>query len=174
VPCIYTDPDKGTYLYSSKPDANGSYLCDPVSADTLPPTAPSASWTTSRLSVDCAGQFELCYTLKAGKASDPKDSDCVLTRSCVDVWYAEAGKLKNLPDIAGWVATNTTCGARFKDVGGYGEMSVRGVSIECDPVDDGDGRAYVFERTSYCRPDCNDMPDSEECKDCSVSGAGKF
>lgn len=174
VPCIFQDPDGDTYLYSSRPDAEGGYACDPVSLEDLPPSTPSDSWSTSRLNVDCAGQFELCYTLRAGKASDPSSSDCVLMRACVDVWYAEAGKTQSLDDLPGWVAADTQCAERFRTRGGYGEMSVRGKSIECDPVDNGKGDAYVFERTSYCRPDCNETPDAQECRDCSVSGSGKF
>jgi hypothetical protein len=173
VPCIVDDPEDGaTYLYSSRPDSSGGYTCGSV-VD-LPPAAPSERWSTSRLNVDCAGQFELCYTLKAGKASAPKSDDCTLTRKCFDVWYEKAGKSQDLPDLPGWVATDTKCALRFKSVGGYGEMSVRGKSEECDPVDDGKGNAYVFERTTYCRPDCNETPNAEECKDCSVSGSGDF
>lgn len=173
VPCIVDDPEKGsTYLYSSKPDGKGSYSCGSVVE--FPPKAPGDNWSTSKLNVDCAGQFELCYTLKAGKAGSPKADDCTLMRTCFDVWYEKAGKTQSLPDLPGWVATDSTCAARFKSVGGYGEMSVRGKSEECDPVDDGKGKAYVFERTTYCRPDCNETPDAEECRDCSVSGSGDF
>jgi hypothetical protein len=173
VPCIVEDTeDDATYLYSSRPDGKGGYSCGAIT--NLPPSAPSESWSTSRLNVDCAGQFELCYTLKAGRASSPKREDCTLMRQCFDVWYDRAGRTQNLPDLTGWVATDTTCAARFKNVGGYGEMSVRGRSAQCEPVDDGEGNAYVFERTTYCKPDCNETPDSDECRDCSVSGAGDF
>ena len=171
VPCI-VDDDDATYLYSSRPDSRGGYTCASIAE--LPPSAPTESWSTSRLNVDCAGQFELCYTLKAGRASAPKAEDCTLMRRCFDVWYDRAGRTQELPDLPGWVATDTTCAQRFKDVGGYGEMSVRGLSEECEPVDNGNNRPYVFERTTYCRPDCNETPDAPECRDCSVSGAGDF
>jgi hypothetical protein len=175
VPCIVEDTENNTtYLYSSSPDARGGYSCGSVSVAQLPQTAPTEIWSTSRLNVDCAGQFELCYTLKAGKATVPNANDCTLTRQCFDVWYDEAGRPQNLPDLSGWVAPDTSCAARFKSVGGYGEMSVRGRSEECEAVDDGNGKAYVFERTTYCKPDCNQTPDAEECRDCSVSGAGDF
>lgn len=171
VPCIVEDTE-GIYLYSSRPNDDGTYVCDSVMD--LPPPTPTERWSSSKLKVDCAGEFELCYTLKAGKASDPRPNDCVLMKSCVDIWYGEAGRTQDLPDLPGWVAKDSDCSARFKQNGGYGEMSVRGLSIECDPVDDGDGDPYIFERTSYCSPDCNDNPDSEECRDCSVSGSGDF
>lgn len=173
VPCIVDDPNSdATYLYSSIPNSSGGYSCGSVLE--LPPTKPSESWSTSRLNVDCAGQFQLCYALKAGKAGAPKADDCVLMKKCFDVWYDKAGKSQDLPDLPGWVAEDPTCAARFKNTGGYGEMSVLGKSAECDPVDDGNGKAYVFERTTYCKPDCNETPDSEECRDCSVNGAGDF
>jgi hypothetical protein len=173
VPCIVEDAENSaTYLYSSQPDSAGGYSCGSITE--LPPPAPSAIWSTSRLNVDCAGQFELCYTLKAGRAGAPRADDCTLTRRCFDVWYDQAGRTQNLPDLPGWVATDTTCAERFKSVGGYGEMSVRGLSEECEAVDDGNDKAYVFERTTYCKPDCNETPTADECRDCSVSGAGDF
>jgi hypothetical protein len=173
VPCIVDDPETGaTYLYSSKQDTKGGYTCGSV-VD-LPPEAPAESWSTSKLNVDCAGRFELCYTLKAGKAGSPKADDCTLMRKCFNVWYEKAGKTQDLPDLPGWVATDSACAAKFKSVGGYGEMSVKGTSEECDAVDDGKGKAYVFERTTYCKPDCNETPDAPDCKDCSVSGSGDF
>jgi hypothetical protein len=173
VPCIVEEPESSrVYLYSSRPDASGGYTCG--SAAEFPPSAPEENWSTSRLNVDCAGKFELCYTLKAGKSSNPEADDCVLMKKCFDVWYDKAGTTQSLPDLPGWVATDTTCAARFKSTGGYGEMSVQGLSEECDPVDDGSGKAYVFERTTYCRPDCNETPDADDCKSCSVSGAGDF
>jgi hypothetical protein len=173
VPCIVDNAEaEETYLYSSTPNSEGGYSCGSVG--TLPPPEPTDVWSKSRLNVDCAGQFQLCYTLKAGDASAPKSSDCVLVRKCFDVWYDEAGKAQDLPDIPGWVATDTTCAARFKNQGGYGEMSVRGRSEECEDVDDGNGKAFVFERTTYCKPNCNETPNAPECRSCSVSGAGDF
>ena len=164
VPCVDA---AGPTLYSSRPDATSGFACDPLVE------MRSTVWTSSRLKVDCAGQFELCYTLKAGRADDPQPTDCTLMRSCVDVWYERAGEAQPLPDLPGWVSADRACAARFIDIGGYGEMSVRGRSVECEPVDDGEGGAYVFARTAYCGPECANS-DSEECQRCSASGGGDF
>ena len=171
VPCINGDPS-GPYIYSSHADADHGFACDPVSM--IPPPAPSAAWSKSTLNVECAGQFKLCYTIRAGKASDPKSDDCKVMQSCVDVWYEKAGQTQTLPDLAGWASKDNACVKRFVESGGYGEMSVQGRSAECDPVDDGHGQAYVFRRTSYCGTECGEKPDSDGCRDCSVSGAGNF
>jgi hypothetical protein len=169
VPCINSD---GPYIYSSHPDAEHGFACDAVSV--TPPPAPAAAWTKSTLNAECAGQFQLCYAIKAGKAGDPKPADCTVIRTCIDVWYAQGGKTQSLPDLPGWTASDLACAKRFVDGGGYGEMSVKGKSAECDPVDDGKGAAFVFRRTSYCAADCGDHPDADGCKDCAVMGSGSF
>ena len=171
VPCIHED-DSGTYIYSSRMDSDNGFTCDAVSD--VPPPAPDEAWSKSNLKVDCAGQFKLCYTIKAGKASDPKADDCTVMRSCIDVWYERAEQTQDLPDLPGWSATDKACSERFTKSGGYGEMTVLGKSVECEPVDDGKGKAYVFARTSYCGRDCADSPNSDACKACSVSGMGSF
>lgn len=173
VPCIAQDASKKFYVYSSKPtDGAAGYQCDGLTA--TPPPAPKDDWTTSSLKVDCGGRFELCYTIKAGDVSMPQNSDCVLTRKCIDVWYARPGADQTLPNLPGWTATDQTCAQKFVEKGGYGEMSVLGKSTECEAVDDGQGRPYVFKRASYCPPTCADTPNREECKHCSASGAGEF
>jgi hypothetical protein len=171
VPCIHEDAS-GTYIYSSHMDPDTGFVCDAVSD--VPPPVPDEVWTESALKVDCAGQFKLCYTIKAGKASDPKADDCVVMKSCVDVWYEKAEQMQDLMDLPGWSSSDKACASRFVKTGGYGEMSVLGKSVECEPVDDGKGKAYVFARTAYCGRDCADTPDAEGCKGCSVSGGGSF
>lgn len=172
VPCIAQDADKRYYVYSSRPDGNGSYLCDGLT--TTPPPPPTADWTTSTLKVDCGGRFELCYTIKAGDIENPQSGDCTLVRACITTWYARPGSEQKLPNLKGWTANDRTCAARFVEQGGYGEMSVLGKSTECEAVDDGNGRPFVFKRASYCPPNCGERPDAEECKHCSASGAGDF
>lgn len=171
VPCISTNTD-GAYVYSSKLDPQQGFACDslpdPASSTALP------DWTSSTLEVECAGQFKLCYALKAGVASDPKPEDCTLMTSCVEAWYGRAGEAQSLPNLPGWASMDGACGQRFLDVGGYGEMSVHGLSAECDPVDDGHGEPYVFHRHAYCSPRCSETPDAEACKVCAVSGSGSF
>jgi hypothetical protein len=171
VPCIAQDVDEKYYVYSSHEGADG-YVCEGLTM--TPPPVPAADWTSSTLKVDCGGRFELCYTIKAGDVASPQPGDCVLSRSCVTTWYARAGSEQKLPNLKAWSATDQACAQRFVDRGGYGEMSVLGTSTECEAVDDGQGRPYVFKRASYCSPRCAEMPDNEECRHCSASGAGDF
>jgi hypothetical protein len=55
-------------------------------------------------------------------------------------------------------------------------MTVKGLSIECDEIDDGAGEPYVFSRRPYCSFECNadPPPDTEECQRCRESGSGDF
>jgi len=172
VPCIFQDVDQKYYVYSSRPDGAQGYACDP--ALSVPPTAPAAGWTPSTLTVDCGGRFKLCYTIKAGRVDAPQADDCVLTQACVETWYPTAGAVQELPELPGWAATDTRCTARFVEQGGYGEMSVRGKSLECDVVDDGKGQPFVFQRASHCPPRCGDSPEDAECKSCAAGGSGEF
>jgi hypothetical protein len=170
VPCVFQD-DKNIYLYSSRPSADG-YECDPVAM--TPPAVPTSDWNSSTINVDCAGQFKLCYTMKAGRVADPKPSDCQLMHACVDVWYSQPGKDVALPNLPGWSSMNMACSRQFIEQGGYGEMSVQGLSVDCDAVDDGHGAAYVFKRTSYCLPSCGMTPNLPECMGCATGGSGQF
>lgn len=160
-PCIYRGMS-GTYLYSSKPTAAGPGDCGSNVPE--PPPVPDAPWSTSVLNVDCAGQFRLCYTIKAGETNQPRPGDCTVMETCVDVWYPEAGVDMKLPDLPAWSSPNKECAALFDTAHGYGEMTVIGHSSECDAVDDGMGKPYVFYRTDYCRPG----------EDCQNGGSGMF
>ena len=168
-PCIYPG---GRYLYSSTLDSDGSIDCGVNVPD--PPPVPDEDWSTASLNVDCAGQFRLCFTIKAGDVENPRDSDCVIMEECVDVWYPEAGNDQELPNIPAWSSPNSECAMAFVDVGGYGEMSVIGTSVECDEIDDGEGNPYVFHRTNYCPPSCQDTPETDECRECKTGGSGDF
>jgi hypothetical protein len=170
-PCIFDGPTK--YLYSSGLNADGTLNCDVGGGD---PPAPEHAWSTAKLKVDCAGQFRLCYTIKAGDVNHVKPDDCVITQSCVDTWYPKAGVEMKLDDLPSWTspASASACVAKFISDGGYGEMSVQGRSAECDDVDDGMGHPYVFQRTDYCKPTCPMTPDLPECVSCSTGGSGMF
>lgn len=171
-PCIFRGNQ--TYLYSSYLDGSGAIQCGgPFGPNDAPP-APSVDWTQSSLNVDCAGQFRLCFTIKAGDVANPQPTDCVITTQCLDVWYAEANVDQSLPSFAGWTTTETACASAFDLGGGYGEMSVLGTSIECDAVDDGMGNPYIFHRTNYCPPSCQQTPTTPECISCVTGGSGSF
>jgi hypothetical protein len=172
VPCIAQDVSKHYYVYSSHPDGPSGFLCNGLT--TTPPPAPSEDWTPSTLKIDCSGRFQLCYTIKAGDVTQPKASDCVLVRSCLDTWYARPNSQQKLPNLKGWAASDQACAQRFVESGGYGEMTVQGKSSECEAVDDGMGKPYVFKRASYCPPRCAGTPNDEDCMHCSASGAGDF
>lgn len=171
APCIFTTSGGETYIYSSKKGEDGNPDC---SADQGTPPAPEGTWSEDTLNVDCGGSFELCFTIKAGDVANPRDSDCVVTRYCVDVFYPEAGVTQELPPIPAWTAQDSDCAASFERMLGYGEMSVFGESVECDAIDDGAGNPYVFHRTNYCPPECQQTPDTEECRECRIGGSGMF
>lgn len=168
-PCIFSDASGAVAAIVS---TDLTAQCPSVGPG-LPPMH-SGDWSNNTLQVDCAGQFELCFTLKAGDVENPSDSDCVLAEICTSAWYPEPGEVMALPPLGGWTSTDTVCGQRFVDEGGYGEMSVLGESIECDPVDDGAGNRYVFNRTGYCPAECSDNPDLPECANCGQGGGGDF
>ena len=176
-PCFWSygvgTPSEATYALSTILLPSGDAEC-PSDAPGPPPAAPSMDWTTSRLTVDCAGHFELCFTIKAGNVSAPQPGDCELERSCVEVWYEQAGQTQELPALPGWASDDPACAERFIAQGGYGEMSVLGLSIECDPVDDGAGNEYVFARRGYCPAACALDPSLPECQTCGQGGAGDF
>jgi hypothetical protein len=171
-PCIFREGDR-TYLYSARLLDNGMLACgENISAP--PPVPTEGSWSTSAVRADCAGEFRLCFTIKAGDRDNPEPDDCVIYEDCVDVTYETEGELIDLPDLPHWTSSEVACSTEFDRIGGYGEMSVRGESIECDPIDDGMGNPYVFLRTNYCPPSCDADDESDACKDCKTGGSGDF
>jgi hypothetical protein len=173
-PCFITYPDGSTYAVSTSVQAEGMASCPANPGGPPPSPDPGLNWSADRLTVDCAGRFELCYTIKAGDAMAASASDCVLARTCVEDWYEEAGVTQELPPLPPWVSNDPSCAQRFQQMGGYGEMSVRGLSIECDPIDDGSGEEYVFNRVTYCPATCDQMPTAPECMNCQMGGSGDF
>jgi hypothetical protein len=117
-----------TYTISTTHDAMGRAMCPPASA--TPPTS-VGPFSTNSLTVDCTGEFTLCYTIRAGNAMTPSPNDCVVGESCTTQWYREANVRQTFPVLPGWVGRDAACAQRFITSGGYGEMSVRGVSSEC-------------------------------------------
>jgi hypothetical protein len=153
---------------------NGMTAQCPTNVTNPPMPEPGKTWSTDTLKVDCAGHFTLCYTLKAGTASSPQASDCVLTKQCVTGDYLTANAVQPFPDLPAWNSTNTTCAKQFAATGGYGEMSVKGLSVLCDAVDDGMGNELVFNRVQYCPLSCNTNPMGPGCANCMQGGSGSF
>jgi hypothetical protein len=173
VPCILRAPSGKTYLYSSKP---GGEFADCGANVPEPPPLPDADWSENSLQVDCAGQLELCFRIRAGDIEHVTPDDCVVMEHCVDVWYPQAGVVQLLPPIPAWTSSDAGCAARFDPSRGigYAEMSVLGQTIECGVIDDGNGQPYVFLRTKYCAPECGLTPDAPECSSCGVGASGMF
>jgi hypothetical protein len=169
-PCI--SRNGGTFLYSSVLNAEDKLECTNTASGQ--PTVPSESWSTSKLDIACAGEFTLCFTIKAGDIDDPQADDCVVHAACQDVLYEVANVELELPDLPAWSSADSDCATDFLDNGGYGEMTVLGETFECDIVDDGNGEPFVFYRTSYCPASCNDTPDAEGCAQCRTGGSGDF
>jgi hypothetical protein len=171
-PCFVTYGND-TYAVSSYEGAGGDATC-PTPPQTPPPEAqPGTDWSANRLTVDCAGQYELCYTLRAGDAENPQESDCIVSSVCTEGWYEQAGSTLELPPLPSWTGADSGCATEFAQVGGYGEMSVVGLSIECDDISLG-GEPYVFNRVQYCPLDCNQRPDDDDCRLCGQGGSGSF
>jgi hypothetical protein len=53
-------------------------------------------------------------------------------------------------------------------------MSVTGLSVECDPVDDGICGEYVFNGVNYCPLSSGTTPSAPECVGCMMGGSGSF
>ena len=174
-PCFVTYQSGQIWAVSTFMTGGGAVSC-PTSISPTPPPAPQPGqvWSTNRLTVDCAGQFELCYTLKAGDVENPLPADCTLAQTCVDFWYDQPNVAMTLPPLPSWTSADPACAAQFVNQGGYGEMAVVGTSIECEPIDDGAGGRYVFNRVGYCKLECNDNPTLPGCENCSVGGSGSF
>jgi len=174
APCFVNYPNGQTYAVSTFVDSSGKATC-PKNLSATPPPKPEAGqvWSANTLTVDCTGQFKLCYTIKAGDATKPAATDCVLAQSCTDAWYATKGAPQDLPPLPGWSSNDPACADTFDKLGGYGEMSVTGISVECEPIDD-NGKPLVFHRITYCPLKCNTQPTLPECVSCGNGASGGF
>ena len=176
-PCFVDYGARGVYAVSTYVTGGGVASCPTLPSGASPPPdpEPGTNWSTDRLTVDCEGRFELCYTLRAGNADTPSPTDCVVARVCTgEFWYSMRDMVQELPALPGWTSADSACALQFRDSGGYGEMSVLGLSVECDPIDDGSGSEYVFNRVNYCPLRCNDDPTGPGCEGCMMGGSGSF
>ena len=173
-PCFINYSSGQTYAVSST--LSGNTINCPSGPDTPPPVpAAGVPWSTDTLKVDCEGQFTLCYTIKAGSAMSPSPSDCVVGQACVSGDYTTANQVQAFPPLPGWVGADPACAAQFESTGGYGEMTVRGLSEYCEPIGAMDGGApAVFNRVSYCPAACQTNPMAAGCANCQSGGSGMF
>lgn len=174
-PCFITYPGNAVYAVSTYVDAMGRAQCPSAPGNMPPPSPqPGTNFSTNFLTVDCAGQFQLCFTIKAGDPMHPMASDCVVSQSCTQGWYMTPGMRQQMPPLPAWTSTSPTCSGRFVMTGGYGEMTVRGLSTECQNIDDGSGQPYTFLRVPYCPARCSMTPSLPECAMCGNGGSGSF
>ena len=163
-PCFWGDP-WGALGASSTVGSGAAADCD---NSAKPPQVPSQPWSKNTLKVDCGGYFQLCYELKGGDIHNPQPTDCVLARVCVEGNYTTPGQAQPMPDLPAWSTVDTACSQQFP-IAGYGEMSVVGMSVECDEV-----LTHVFHRVGYCPLTCKQAPDGPECKNCGNGQSGAF
>jgi hypothetical protein len=167
-PCFLTMTDglgaSTTTMYASTP---GVPATCPLDSSTGAPAIPQ-SWSTDTLTVDCAGSYSLCYTLKAGNAKQPQPSDCVIASVCTPpTRYTTPGAPQVFPPLPGWQApaSASACIDSFMQSGGYGVMSVQGQSDECAFV------SRDFRIISYCASSCNSPTPPASCATCQNTGA---
>ncbi len=99
----------------------------------------------------------------------------MIGKSCVTGDYPTANAVQAFPPLAGWAGTDPTCAAKFEASGGYGEMSVQGLSELCEGIGDDDGGApEVFNRIPYCSQACQTNPSGAGCSGCQSGGSGTF
>jgi hypothetical protein len=159
-PCFYTDGSNSGAI---------STLSSTGQCPTAFDMAPSEAWSTDTLLIDCAGSFNLCYTIKAGDGKNPQASDCVVAKVCAAGYYATAGVTQTWPDLPGWISdpSASACVTQFEATGGYGQMSVAGQSNQCEDVSE------VFQTVTYCPLSCNGS-DAGMCGSCQAGGGGTF
>ncbi|NOY93890.1 MAG: hypothetical protein GXP55_22130 [Deltaproteobacteria bacterium] len=174
--CFALYPGSGAYGVSSYL-SGGTPRCPAQAPSSSPPPTPQpgTDWSTNRLTVDCEGRYRLCMTVKAGDPDAPSTSDCTVARSCTEDWYAARGVEQEFPPLPSWFSTDGACSQQLLDSGGYGEMSVTGMSIECDVVDGAAGAELVFKRSAYCTARCTADPSAAGCpSSCATSNSGDF
>lgn len=155
--------------------AGGSITCGGPYTVGEPVPTPTENWSNDQLTVDCQGQFTLCYTIKAGDASAPTAADCTVGQACTSAFYGAPNVLQELPPLGPWLSSDASCAQRFAATGGYGEMTVVGVTLDCQQIGATD-HPYVFNRTPYCPLCCSDSSCSDgfDCGACTSGGSGGF
>lgn len=179
-PCTLTFTDaNGTQVNAVSTILQGNTAQCP--AQNPPTAAPAQVWSTDTLKVDCAGHFKLCLRIRAGVFEAPSANDCILGEVCTESDYKEANVEQAWPDLPGWLGTDKACAKKWHETAlnvspGYAEMIVKGQSVRCDAIDDGNGGDLVFNRTKYCPRSCNDAANANtpECVSCQLSGQGQF
>jgi hypothetical protein len=162
-PCFWHDGDQ-IFMYSSRILESGRLDCGTATIGE-PPTPPAPTWSSSSIELSCAGDFEVCWEIRAGVAEDPKPSDCVVVRVCTRFEYSQAGERIALPDLPAWVASDPACVESFDAEGGYGLATLQGALDACGGSTP---EPAVFAVRNYCSPRCHAMPTAQGCNDCGL------
>jgi hypothetical protein len=170
APCYFRDANRqiiGAVSTVPTYDASGKLVSNACPSKFEQPTQ---AWSKTTLTVDCAGRFKLCFAVRAGDAQAPKDSDCTVAKQCVEGDYLKANEPQPFGELGAWINKDPACARAFDAGGGYGEMTVDGMSVECDAVQ------KVFQRVPYCPSKCREAANKDlpECKNCAASGGGSF
>lgn len=179
-PCTlsYCSPSCVVNAASTVVDANGVAQCPAQNPPTVPPPS---DWSTSTLKVDCAGHFKLCLRIRAGVFETPSAADCILGEVCTESDYKVPNVEQPWPNLPAWLGKDQACAAKWNNTpnntsAGYAEMIVKGQSVRCDNIDDGNGGDLVFNRVKYCPRECNEAANANlpACVSCQQSGSGSF
>jgi hypothetical protein len=160
-PCFdeaFGDGGTETILGAVSTVLSGSlYMCP---AD--PTTLPSQPWSTDSLTADCAGEYTLCVTLKAGNPFAPEPTDCIMAQSCAQGTYAASGQAQTWPPLPAWITDSAqlACAMALDASGGYADLSVSGTATGCGSV------SKVLQRVSYCPAGCQANPSGPGCSNC--------
>jgi hypothetical protein len=127
--------------------------------------APQAPWSTDTFETDCAGHYRLCFSLRAGDATNPKPTDCLVAVSCAESDYATSDVTQAWPPLPSWITTGaeTTCAQTMAATGGYGIMTATGTPTGCGAV------TKAFAIFTYCPLTC--IPPACTCQS---MGTGVF
>jgi hypothetical protein len=168
-PCFFSTsqsaPPGSGGTVSTVIDGSGQAQCPSSFAQ---PTEP---WSPNSLNVDCAGHFQLCFTLKAGDGANPQPTDCTIIQVCTESDYPTPNVEVQFPPLQSWISSSSdqiACAEQFTSTGGYGEMSVMGKTVACDDLN------KVFNRVTYCPIACSMPNPPAMCAMCRQDGSGNF
>ena len=129
----------------------------------MPPTAP---WSTDAFETDCAGQYHLCITLKAGRPSGRRPAGQATASSkedCVDIDLAacrtRCRRRPISPDGSRGEAPTPACVDQFMNMGGYGLLTADG-TVSCGQISSQIGVI------TYCPSDCSGANPPPACANC--------
>jgi hypothetical protein len=177
-PCLWQEGG-GAYAYATVLEDGKVTNCG--DAKPVPPagTAPPGIWSTNNLKVDCAGEFDLIFRIRAGDYNNPSPNDCILGESTIKADYKVADVVQELPPLPTWAGKDNACAKKWEldtpaNVSpGYGEMIVKGQTVRCDAIG---GEDFVFHRVQFCARTCRDPANAAnaECVACQLAGKGEF